>query len=34
VKRKLGQLNAPKEKPRTTVVNSATVVNPDDELNQ
>ncbi len=28
VKRKLGQLNAPKEKPRTTVVN------PDDELNQ
>ncbi|MFP6794582.1 MAG: tetratricopeptide repeat protein [Pseudomonadales bacterium] len=33
VKRKLGQLNAPKEKPRTTVVNSATVVNPDDELN-
>jgi tetratricopeptide (TPR) repeat protein len=34
VKRKLDQFNAPKEKPSTTVVNSATVVNPDDELNQ
>jgi tetratricopeptide (TPR) repeat protein len=34
VKRKLGQLTAPKEKPKSTVVNSATAVNADDELSR